>query len=73
VNWLGDAPPSPRGERIEVRMRSTQAPRAATFFAGADGGGEVVLEAPDSGVAPGQACVFSAGTRILGGGWIRRD
>ena len=73
VNWLGDAPPSQAGERICVRVRSTQAPRPASFIPGADGGGEVVLESPDAGVAPGQACVFSAGTRVLGGGWIRRD
>jgi tRNA-specific 2-thiouridylase len=73
VNWLGDAPPSPKGERLQVRVRSTQAPRAATYFPGVNGGGEVVLESPDAGVAPGQACVFSAGARVLGGGWIRRD
>jgi tRNA-specific 2-thiouridylase len=24
-------------------------------------------------VAPGQACVVYDGTRVLGGGWIRRD
>ena len=34
--------------------------------------GVVTLEAPAFGVAPGQACVFYEGTRVLGGGWIRR-
>ncbi|MGH6660181.1 MAG: aminomethyltransferase beta-barrel domain-containing protein, partial [Rhodospirillales bacterium] len=29
--------------------------------------------APEFGIAPGQACVFYDGDRVLGGGWIRRD
>jgi tRNA-specific 2-thiouridylase len=35
---------------------------------------EVELFDPEDGVSPGQACVFyeTGGTRILGGGWIRR-
>jgi len=32
----------------------------------------VVPEEPALGVAPGQACVFYDGTRVLGGGWIER-
>jgi tRNA-specific 2-thiouridylase len=31
-----------------------------------------VLNAPLAGVAPGQACVFYEGARVLGGGWITR-
>ena len=27
---------------------------------------------PQAGVAPGQACVFYDGERMLGGGWIAR-
>ena len=35
------------------------------------GGGAVVeLKEPQYGVAPGQACVFYQGGRVLGGGWI---
>jgi tRNA-specific 2-thiouridylase len=33
----------------------------------------VTLDAPQFGVAPGQACVFYSGSRVLGGGWIRRE
>jgi tRNA-specific 2-thiouridylase len=33
----------------------------------------VVLDEPQAAVAPGQACVFYAGERVLGGGWIRRE
>ena len=34
------------------------------------GGAELVLESPQYGIAPGQACVFYDGTRVMGGGWI---
>lgn len=42
---------------------------------GAGGTAEAILDAPEEGVAPGQACVFYApeGDRVLGGGWIARD
>jgi tRNA-specific 2-thiouridylase len=33
---------------------------------------EVALDTPEEGVAPGQACVFYEGDRVLGGGWITR-
>ena len=35
-----------------------------------DGGARVTFAEPQAGVAPGQACVFYQGTRVLGGGWI---
>ena len=35
-----------------------------------DSGAEVILDEPQFGVAPGQACVFYQGERVLGGGWI---
>ena len=38
-----------------------------------DGGrAEVTFEAPERAITPGQAAVFYAGTRVLGGGWIER-
>jgi len=63
VNWLVP----PRDLRCTVKLRSGEAPRPATV--GADG--EVVLDAPGR-AAPGQACVFYDGTRVLGGGFITR-
>ena len=30
----------------------------------------MILDEPQFGVAPGQACVFYQGDRVLGGGWI---
>ena len=44
----------------------------ATLF-GTPEGAEVVFDTPERAVAPGQACVFYDGTRVLGGGFILRD
>ena len=65
INWLDDAPPD--GRAIQVKCRSMQPPVAARIE-----GDEVVLDEPLAGIAPGQACVFYDGTRVLGGGWITR-
>ncbi|MFN0219604.1 MAG: tRNA 2-thiouridine(34) synthase MnmA [Hyphomicrobium sp.] len=79
VNWLGENPISTvasDGFDLYVRMRSSQAPRAAILHASE--GGPVIVELVDGeeGVATGQACVFYAadgpGARILGGGWIAK-
>jgi len=72
VNWLGSAAPGADGMRVAVKLRSAQPPLPATLFL--DGsGGKAVLDAPALGVAPGQACVCYDGSRVLGGGWIRRS
>ncbi len=70
LNWLAGALPGPAGRAVEVKLRSAQAPAAARLFAAGDGTAELVLEAPQYGVAPGQAAVFYDGSRVLGGGWI---
>ncbi|MCH9012803.1 MAG: tRNA 2-thiouridine(34) synthase MnmA, partial [Proteobacteria bacterium] len=69
VNWLAEAPPAPEGRRVEVKLRSTQAPAPGTVTA-TDTGAVVVLDEPQYGVSPGQAAVIYDGTRVLGGGWI---
>jgi len=52
-------------------VRSTTPAVAATIFA-TGGGARVAFAEPQYGVAPGQACVFYAGERVRGGGWIAR-
>jgi tRNA-specific 2-thiouridylase len=71
VNWLeGAAAQASEGRAVLVKLRSAQAPAAARVFADADGTAEVVLDAPQHGIAAGQAAVFYDATRLVGGGWI---
>ncbi|MEM1315187.1 MAG: tRNA 2-thiouridine(34) synthase MnmA [Pseudomonadota bacterium] len=77
VNWLGDGAfeEAPEGGwEIAAKVRSTRAPAPARLHPRGADAAEVELLTPEEGVAPGQACVFYApeGTRVLGGGWIRR-
>jgi len=73
VNWLGLGEMPEDGVRVRVKLRSTQPPVVATVRPTGDGGAVVALDEPQTGIAPGQACVFYDGERVLGGGWIRRD
>ncbi|MCW5700912.1 MAG: tRNA 2-thiouridine(34) synthase MnmA [Rhodospirillales bacterium] len=73
VNWLGGAPLSSTGVPVSVKLRSTQSPAPATIFKRGDGPVEVILDEPRAAIAPGQACVFYDGDRLLGGGWICRE
>ncbi|WP_142850888.1 tRNA 2-thiouridine(34) synthase MnmA [Telmatospirillum sp. J64-1] len=71
VNWLGE--PGAREARVAVKVRSTREPAPATVLLAEDGTAEVILDHPQEGVAPGQACVFYQGEYCLGGGWIGRQ
>jgi tRNA-specific 2-thiouridylase len=71
INWLGNQAPE-GGIPVVVKLRSAQPPVTARLTLDGRGGGTVLLDAPVLGVAPGQACVFYEGTRVLGGGWIQR-
>lgn len=77
VNWIGegtlqDLPAG--GLQIAARVRSTRAPAPALLFADR-GETRVVFSEDESGVSPGQACVFyesaAPDARVLGGGAIR--
>ena len=66
VNWLIDPPEGALRCTVKLRARDTAQP--ATLAATADGAA-VLLDTPAL-PAPGQACVFYAADRVLGGGWI---
>ena len=76
TNWLGDAETieaaAEQGEPVLARVRSTRDPAPARL-AMIDGAPNVVFDAPEEGVSPGQACVLYAAatpSRVLGGGFI---
>lgn len=62
INWIGGDYEGP----MTAKVRSLAKPVPARLE-----GDRVVFEAPEYGVAPGQAAVLYAGDRVLGGGWIR--
>jgi len=73
VNWIGDgelAALPADGILIAARVRSTRPPAPALLLPS----GEVDFVEPESGVSPGQACVFYESldpqARVLGGGFI---
>ncbi len=68
VNWLGD----PQGGDVLARIRSTTDPVPARVTLLDNERARVVLQSPEEGVSPGQACVFydTAGAAVWGGGWI---
>ncbi len=60
-NWLANV----QGKSLQVKVRSMARPVAARMD-----GEWLRFNAPELGVAPGQAAVFFDGDRVLGGGWI---
>ena len=79
VNWLGDVPLSDlphEGIEFYVKVRSTRPPKPAILRHDA-GMTTVELLDGESGIAPGQACVFYSDeaneARVLGGGFIARS
>ncbi|MEL7164252.1 MAG: tRNA 2-thiouridine(34) synthase MnmA [Pseudomonadota bacterium] len=73
VNWLGDAPFDSRDSwDLAVKVRSTRPPTDAVIRPVGPNQAIVELVAAETGVSPGQACVFydRDSTRIFGGGWI---
>jgi tRNA-uridine 2-sulfurtransferase len=72
LNWIG--PDFSSALAVQVRVRSSQALRLATVERAGEGA-IVRFAEPEVGVSPGQACVIydgASGSRVLGGGFIRR-
>ena len=69
LNWLIEPPAEPR--EIKVKLRAREVPQSASVVATEDGA--LVTLASPALAAPGQACVFYDGERVLGGGFIRRN
>ena len=61
INWIGGDHAGP----LTAKVRSLAKPVPARLLRD-----RVVFDAPEYGVAPGQAAVLYAGERVLGGGWI---
>jgi len=68
VNWIESAPA--QAVRASVQIRHRHPPAPATVRAVGDGRAQVVFDAPQIAVTPGQAAVFYDGDVVLGGGWI---
>jgi tRNA-specific 2-thiouridylase len=69
VNWLGGGQTA---LDCTVKVRSMRPPVPARVTRGPEHSATVELLAPEEAVAPGQACVFYDGSRVLGGGWIAK-
>ncbi|HEY0650588.1 tRNA 2-thiouridine(34) synthase MnmA [Phenylobacterium sp.] len=76
TNWIGDMPSiataCDAGRPVLARVRSTREPAPGRLGL-VDGAPGVIFDAPEEGVAPGQACVLyapEAPSRVLGGGFI---
>ena len=61
INWIG----GDHQGSLTAKVRSMAKPVPARLDHG-----RLAFDAPEYGVAPGQAAVLYAGDRVLGGGWI---
>lgn len=66
--WVDGCSDLPLACEAKIRSRGSEAPAEVRVHPA--GGLEVVFEAAQRAIAPGQAVVFYQGDRVLGGGWI---
>jgi tRNA-specific 2-thiouridylase len=68
VNWMAGEPDRPLRVAAQIRHRHRAAP--ATVRTLGDGRAEVIFDAPQMAISPGQAVVFYEEDEVVGGGWI---
>lgn len=72
LNWIGDTMPE-EPYPCSLKIRSGQKPIQGTIQLLSNNQATITLETPEYGVSPGQAAVFYAENRVLGGGWITKS
>lgn len=72
VSYVDGAPP-PRPFRGLVKVRYNMEPAPAVWTPVGSDGAEVVFDAPQWAVTPGQIATLYDGDRVVGGGRIRKD
>jgi tRNA-uridine 2-sulfurtransferase len=75
VNWIAGAPGTAIRVSAQIRHRHEAAPATVcvledTRSTASTERAEVVFDAPQTAIAPGQAVVFYDGDTVVGGGWI---
>lgn len=74
INWLGDNHKDK--VHLSMKLRSAHSGTTGTLYFDENGKeeikGKIILDKKERAIAPGQACVFYDGDRLLGGGWIAR-
>ena len=68
VNWIASSRPGRWRVAAQIRHRHQAAP--ATVRPLGDARAEVIFDAPQLAITPGQAVVFYDGDVVVGGGWI---
>jgi tRNA-uridine 2-sulfurtransferase len=68
VNWIVEEPAGALRVAAQIRHHHLAAPAAVRSLG--DGRAEVVFDAAQLAVSPGQAVVFYDGDAVVGGGWI---
>jgi tRNA-uridine 2-sulfurtransferase len=69
VNWVAGAPPA-EWRPVTAQIRHRHRPAAARVRALDEDRAEVIFDAPQTAVTPGQAAVFYDEDEVVGGGWI---
>ena len=70
INWLINKNEFTNNMRVVVKIRSNFRLIDANIYCNKEDSANVILDNPEYGISPGQACVFYQDERMIGGGWI---